>query len=78
MQRFIYSTLQIINCDWIFRIELSKITYETNEQVGQTMFKIKLEGQEGYFLTENEYEQLKNFFNAYEGKVIQNANANNS
>ena len=42
------------------------------------MFKIKLEGQEGYFLTENEYEQLKTFFNAYGTKVIQNANANNS
>ena len=44
------------------------------DKLDRTMFKIKLEGQEGYFLTENEYKQLKNFFNAYEGKVIQNAN----
>ena len=48
------------------------------DKLDRTMFKTEIEGQEGYFLTENEYKQLKNFFNAYEGKVIQNANANNS
>ena len=73
----------------IFRSELShfnQITIVSNDaqsrgnhmkqkdKLDRTMFKIKLEGQEGYFLTENEYKQLKNFFNAYEGKVIQNAN----
>lgn len=55
---------------------------ETNmkqkDKLDRTMFKTEIKGQEGYFLTENEYKQLKNFFNAYETKVIQNANANNS
>ena len=63
-------------------IGFSELNYPSHmkqmNKLDKTMFKIKLEGQEGYFLTENEYEQLKNFFNAYEGKVIQNANANNS
>ena len=48
------------------------------DKLDRTMFKTEIKGQEGYFLTENEYKQLKNFFNAYETKVIQNANANNS
>lgn len=37
------------------------------------MFKAKVNGQEGYFLTNEEYEALKNFFNDFGAKVIQNA-----
>jgi len=43
------------------------------------MFKTEINGQEGYFLTKKEHQQLKNIiFKDAEEKVIQNANANNS
>ena len=38
------------------------------------MFECKLDGQEGYFLTKEEHQQLKKFFNDAENiKVIHNA-----